>query len=167
MSDLSLYQLTAQRLELQNKLMAMEFDEVTIADTLEGESSALEAKIEDYGWVIKNMEAFGDAIKAEEKRLADRRKLHDTKVERVKDWLLQNMEVCKISKIECPAFTISLKANPPKVMIDDEKAIPGQFLVVPDLPPPSPDKKAIAAELKAGREVAGCHLAQSKRIEIK
>lgn len=167
MSELTLYELTAQRLELQRKLMEMEFDAVTIADTLEGESSALEAKIEDYGWVIRNMEAFGDAIKSEEKRLAERRQAHEVKVAKVKDWLLENMQVCGISKIECPVFTISLKNNPPKVVIDDEKLIPDQFLVVPDLPLPSPDKKAIAAELKAGKEVAGCHLSQSKRIEIK
>lgn len=163
----SLYDLTKERLELQHKLQSMDFDQETIDDTLEGESTNLQAKIEDYGWVIRDMEAFGDAIKAEETRLAERRKVHAAKVEKIKAWLLMNMQACRISKIECPVFTISLKNNPPKVVVDDERAIPDRFLVVPDLPPPAPDKKAIAAELKAGKEVAGCHLEQSQRIEIK
>lgn len=163
----TLYDLSQQRLELQHKLQSMDFDEMTINDTLEGDSTALQAKIEDYGWVIRDMEAFGEAIKAEETRLADRRKTHENRVANIKAWLLSNMVACGITKIECPVFTISVKNNPPKVIVDDEKAIPDRFLVVPDLPQPAPDKKAIAAELKAGKEVAGCHLDQSQRIEIK
>lgn len=165
--DMSLYQLTAQRLELQNKLLSLDFDAETIADTLEGESAALQSKIEDYGFVIRNMEAFGDAIKAEEKRFADRRKAHELKVEKIKAWLLTNMQACGITKIECPAFSVIVKTNPPKVVVDNEQAIPDRFLVVPDLPPPAPDKKAIAAALKNGEVVEGCHLEQSQRIEIK
>lgn len=167
MSNLSLYELTAQRLALQNKLLELDFDAETIADTLEGESTALQAKIEDYGFVIRNMEAFGDSIKAEEKRLSDRRKAHELKVEKIKAWLLTNMQACGITKIECPAFAVSVRTNPPRVVLDNEQAIPEKYLVVPDLPPPAPDKKAIAAALKNGESVDGCHLEQSQRIEIK
>jgi hypothetical protein len=167
MSQLSLYELTEQRLALQNKLLSLDFDSETIADTLEGESTELQAKIEDYGFVIRNMEAFSDAIKAEEKRFADRRKAHEAKVEKIKAWLLHNMQACGISKIDCPAFSISVKTNPPKVIIDDEAVIPERFMVVPELPQPSPDKKAIASALKCGELVEGCHIEQAQRIEIK
>lgn len=163
----SLYELVGKRLELQKKLESLNFDEETIIDTLEGDSTELQAKIEDYGFVIRNLEAFGDAIKAEETRLAERRKAHEKRVANIKAWLLENMQACGITKIECPVFSISVKTNPPKVVVDDEKAIPDRFLVVPDLPPPSPDKKAIAAAIKAGEVVNGCHIEQSSRIEIK
>lgn len=164
---MNLYELTSERLALQSKLQDMNFDEQTIQDTLEGESTELQAKIEDYGFVIRNMEAFSDAIKAEEKRLSDRRKIQENKVERIKEWLLKNMQACEIQKIECPAFTIAVKLNPHKVVIDNEAAIPKQFMVIPEPPPAAPDKKLIATTIKSGKDVAGCHLEQSQRIEIK
>ena len=58
MSGLSLYQLTGDRLALRNKLESMDFDTETIQDTLEAESTEIQLKIESYGFVIKEMEAF-------------------------------------------------------------------------------------------------------------
>lgn len=164
---MNLYELTSSRLALQSKLQDMNFDEQTIQDTLEGESTELQAKIEDYGFVIRNMEAFSEAIKAEEKRLSERRKTQEAKVERIKAWLLENMQICNIQKIECPAFTIAVRTNPPKVVIENESDIPEQFMVTPEPPPAAPDKKLIATTIKSGQDVAGCHLEQSQRIEIK
>ena len=164
---MNLFELTAQRLELQNKLQAMNFDEETILDTLEGESSELQAKIEDYGFVIRNMESFADAMKAEEKRMSDRRKAHEAKVERIKEWLLTNMQACSITKIECPAFTIAVRTNPPKVIVTDENAIPENFFIIPDPLPPQLDKKALAAVLKDNINIPGAHLEKGVRIEIK
>lgn|SRR5512139_277914 len=164
---MNLYELTSERLALQAKLQELNLDEQTIEDTLEGDSTELQAKIEDYGFVIRNMEAFSDAIKAEEKRLSDRRKVQENKIERIKAWLLNNMQACEIQKIECPAFTIAVRTNPPKVVIDHEGDIPEQFMVTPEPPPAAPDKKLIATAIKSGQNVAGCHLEQSQRIEIK
>lgn len=163
---MNLYSLTSERLALQSKLQDMNLDEQTIQDTLEGNSTELQAKIEDYGFVIRNMEAFSEAIKAEETRLSERRKSHEKRIERIKEWLLVNMQACDISKIECPAFTISLRQNPPKVIIDDEGLIPNEFMVTPPQPAPSPDKKALASAIKLG-EVSGCHVERGWRIEIK
>ena len=166
MSGLSLYQLTGDRLALRNKLESMDFDTETIQDTLEAESTEIQLKIESYGFVIKEMEAFTEAMKAEEKRMSDRRKAQEAKIERIKYWLLTNMQACEITKIECPAFTIALRNNPPKVVVDDEKAIPSGYFVIPDPLPPQLDKKALAIALKAG-DIPGAHLEQGVRIEIK
>jgi len=164
----SLYELTGQRLELQRKLETLNIDEEVILDTLEGESAELEAKIADYGFVIRNMEAFGDAIKAEETRLALRRKSQEAKIDHIKAWLLQNMETCGISKIEHPAFTISVKANPAKVVVDNEGQIPQEYFKQVIVEPTwQLVKKDVADAIKAGKEVTGAHLEQSKRIEIK
>jgi len=164
---MNLYQLTAERLALQHKLEAMDLDAETIADTLEGESTALQAKIEDYGFVILNMEVFSEAMKSEEKRMADRRKAHEVKVERIKEWLLTNMQACQITKIECPAFTIAVRINPPKVIVTDEKALPNSFFHIPDPLPPQLDKKALAAALKDNVNIPGAHLEKGVRLEIK
>lgn len=165
----SLYDLTQERLALQNKLETLDFDSQTIQDTLEAGSTELEAKITDYGYVIKNLDVFTDAMKAEEKRMADRRKVHEARVEHIKTWLLTNMEACGIMKIDCPAFSIAVKANPPKVVVDEIGTIPMAYMrALPIvIPEPVPNKKLITDAIKAGLTVNGCHLEQSNRIEIK
>ena len=165
----NLYELTGQRLALQSKLEAMNFDEETIADTLEGESTEIQTKIENYGFVIRNMEAFGDAIKAEESRLAVRRLAYEKRVDSIKSYLLDNMQACKITKIECPAFTIAVQANPVAVDVLDEAAIPAKYISTPEPKPPvpAPDKNAIKAALKEGKIIPGCALKQSMKLVIK
>lgn len=162
-----LYELVGERLALQNTLQAMDFDQETITDTLEGESTALQVKIEDYGYVIRNMESFTDAIKAEEERLSKRRRIHENRVEQIKNWLKSNMEACGIQKIECPAFTIAIQKNPASVVVDAESQIPEAYWRLPEPPPMVLNKKLIGEAIKAGIEVPGCHLAQSTRLAIK
>lgn len=163
----TLYELTAQRLELQTKLESLNLDEVTVADTLEGDSTEIAAKIEDYGFVIRNLESFVGAIKEEENRLADRRKANEKKLAHIKDWLLSNMVACGISKIECPVFSVTVRSNPGSVIIDNDKLIPDEYMTVPELPVPVPNKKLIAAAIKDGLDVPGCHAEKSQRVEIK
>jgi len=163
----TLYDLVGERLALQNKLEELDFDEVTIADTLEGESTAIQAKIEDYAFVIRNMEALPDAIKAEEKRLADRRKAIEKRVEHIKNWLLVNMQQAGISKIESPVFTVALQNNPASVIIDDESLIDDGFKRLPEPLPLVVDKNLIKAAIDAGQVVEGAHIEVKQRLVIK
>lgn len=166
---MNLYQLTGARLALQSRLEALNFDEQTIADTLEGESTELQAKLEDYGFVIRNMDAFTEAMLAEEVRMTTRRIAHEKRTAAIKDWLLQNMIACQISKIDCPAFTLSVHANPASVEVIDAAQIPPEYMRTPEPKPPvpAPDKRAILEALKAGNSVSGCVIKQTKRLVIK
>jgi len=163
----TLYELVGKRLALQNKLEELNFDEVTIADTLEGESTEIQRKIEDYAFVIRNMEALPDAIKEEEKRLADRRKAIEERVDHIKNWLLVNMQQAGINKIESPVFTVALQNNPASVIIDDETLIDDGFKRLPEPLPLVVDKKLIKAAIDAGLEVQGAHLEVKQRLVIK
>lgn len=165
----SLYELTGERLALQRRLESMNFDEETIADTLEGESTELQSKVENYGFVIRNRNAFADAINAEIQRLQDRLAAEKKRIASIEAWLLQNMMACGIQKIECPAFTIAVQANPQAVDVLDESQIPSEFMRVPEPKPPvpAPDKKAILAALKSGADVPGCAIKQASRLVIK
>ena len=168
MTSLSLYQLVGDRLDLQNKLQELNFDEQTVLDTLEGEATELEAKIEDYGFVIRNMEAFVGAMKAEEVRMTERRMRQEKKVEHIKEWLLTNMQACGITKIDCPVFSLSIKQNPPKVILDNEGLIPMEYFKEVIVEPIfSLQKKVVADAIKSGIEVPGAHLETGYRIEIK
>jgi hypothetical protein len=163
----SLYQLSNEYLQIQNKLIEADFDEQTIANTLESISGDLTAKAVNVAMFIKNVEATAEAIKQAEKNMADRRKSLEKKAETIRDYLKNNMQACNMTKIECPYFALTIKKNPPAVVIDDTDAIPTNLFVCPEPPLPFPDKKAIAELLKNGVEVPGAHLEQNERLDIK
>lgn len=163
----SLYALASEYEQMANKLMEMDLDEQTIRDTLEGCSGELEVKAVNVGMFIRNLEANAEQIKLAEKAMADRRKVIEKKAESVKQYLFDNMKRVEITKIDSPYFTLTIKKNPPKLVIDNPDEIPQEFIVTPPPPPPAPDSAAIKDALKKGIDVAGAHLEQGERLEIK
>ena len=165
----NLFELVGQRLELQNRLEEMNFDEETIQDTLEGESGEITAKIESYGFVIRNRTAFADAMSGEITRMIARRDAELKRIEAIEKWLLDSMVACNINKIECPAFSVSVRQNPQSVDVLNEAAIPADYMRMPEPKPPvaAPDKKLILAALKDGFEVAGCAIKRTNKLVIK
>lgn len=164
----SLYELAGEYHQAAVALSNMDLDEQTIADTLDGLSGALEAKATNVAYFVRNLEATATQIKDAEKQMADRRKAIENRAERIREYLKTNMEVAGITQIECPHFKLSIKKNPPSVVIDAESQIPADYMTVPVAPPPTPDKKLIAQALKDGFEIAGVHLETNKtRLEIK
>ena len=166
---MNLYELTQQQLELKQHLMGMNLDEQTITDTIEGSSLEISKKIENYGIVLRDRESFVDAIYKEIERLTERMNAEKKRIERTKNWLLSSMVTLEIKQVECPLFTIAVQDNPPSVDVYNDKLIPEEYMRVPEPKPPvpAPDKRLILADLKAGKEVAGCVLKRDKRIVIK
>lgn len=150
-----------------DKLADLELDDQTIADTLEGMSGELEVKATATAMVVRNMQAVAASIKDAEASMAARRKALEARADRLMAYLLANMQHAGIQKIDSPHFTVSVKANPPSVAINEPGLIPEEFMRQAEPPPPAPDKKAIAEALKAGREVPGAHLARGIRLDIR
>lgn len=162
----SLYALASEYEQIANKLMEMDLDEQTIRDTLEGCTGELEVKAVNVGMFIRNLEANADQIKAAEKAMADRRKQIEKKADSVKQYLFENMKRVDVTKIDSPYFSLTIKKNPPKLVVDDKDALPKEFMVMPPPPPPQIDNAALKAALKNG-DVSGAHLEQGERLEIK
>jgi hypothetical protein len=145
-------------------------DEQTVADTLESISGDLTVKAQNVAFVIRNLEASADQITVAIEHMQARSQALAKRAERIREYLLQNMLMAGVQKIECPYFKLAVKENPPKVIVDDEKQIPMSYMADPAPPPPppaKPDKKLIAAALKDGFDVPGCRLERGKRLEIK
>lgn len=166
-TSLALYALADEYVSAVEKLSDMDLDDQTIADTLEGLSGALEVKATNVAMFVRNLETSADAIKEAESRMSARRKAIENRAQRIRDYLLVNMERTGISKIECPHFKIAIRENPAAVVIDALTAIPEDYMKQPETPPAVPDKALIAKAIKDGFTVAGAHLARSKRVEIK
>ena len=163
----SLYNLVGERLALQTQLESLDLDAETIVDTLDGDSVAINNKVEAYCFVMANMAAFSEPLESEIKRLQDRLKASQNKVQRIKEWLLINMQHAQISKIETPNFTIALQNNPASVVIEDDTLIPLDYFKTPEPPPPSLQKELIKRALKDGFSVPGARLEVKQRLVIK
>jgi hypothetical protein len=167
MTALTLYEIAAEFRQMVDSLMDTQDDAQAIADTIEAESYPLEVKAQNVAYAIKTLQANADAIKGAEDAMAARRRAMENRAANIREYLLSCMTLAGVQKIECPHFVIKIAANPPSVVIDDERQIPPAFMKQPDPPPPQPDKKAIAEVLKIGHDVPGARLVRSKRVDIR
>lgn len=162
-----LYEIAAQHRGLQRLAEEADVDPQAFADTLEGLVGEFEAKAEAVAMVIGNLEADAETISAAAKAMQARAKRLNDRAAGIKAYLKVHMQATGIAKISCPYFVITLRRNPPRVDIGDERAIPDEFRVWPEPPPPTIDRKALLDALKRGRDVPGARIAQDERVEIK
>lgn len=163
----SLYVIAAEYQAAVVQLSELDLDDQTIADTLESLSGDMEAKSVNVAMFAKSLEATAASIKIAEGQMAARRKAIEARAERVLDYIKSNMIATGITKIECPYFKLSIRDNPPSVVIDSSGLIPAEYMRQAEAPPPSPDKKSIAEALKSGVDVPGAHLQHGQRLEIR
>lgn len=163
----ALYDLAGAYKQLADRLATMDLDAETVADTIEasGLTDEINTKAQGVLLVAKSAEQYLPAIEAEIARLTALKKRHEHIAGRLRDYLKQNMEAAGIERIDCPLFAVSLRKNPASVDVFDEKQVPANYWHTPE-PKPSIIKSAVAAELKAGREVAGCRLVQGTRLVV-
>jgi uncharacterized coiled-coil protein SlyX len=163
----ALYTLAGEYRAACEALSELDIDPQTLADTLESLSGDLETKAINVAKFARNLEVMAAQIKDAEKSMAERRKSIEKKADAMRAYLLNCMLATEINKIECPYFALTVKKNPPAVVVEDEAQIPAEFMRQPDPPPLAIDKKAISEALKAGREVPGAKLSAGFRIDIK
>jgi len=153
--------------EYQLALIELEgLDDEFVKDTLDGLKGTLELKSTNVAKYVQNLFASATAIDTAMKQMAERKKALENKANRIKKYLKDNMEASGIHKIECPEFVISIKNNPPKVVLSEEEdLIPKKYKTIERII--KIDKSAIGKDLKSGKAVSGAKLESSTRIEIK
>lgn len=141
-----------------------ELDENAAQDTIEGLLPVLQERSLAVARFAGNLEALVAAMKDAEKRIAERRKAAERRIEGLKAYIKVGMEASGILKIESPDMALSIRKNPHTVEVLDESIVPHDYIrteVVTSL-----DKKAILEHLKAGGEVPGTQLRQNTRLAI-
>ncbi|MDO7911382.1 siphovirus Gp157 family protein [Pseudomonas sp. 22-AL-CL-001] len=159
----SLYELTGQFKELAVLMDGADEDlAIAVRDTM----GAIEAEFNDKALavsrVILNMDGDIEAVDAEIARLEERKRLLSNRKGQIIDYLRENMEAGQITKISCPLFTITLAKGRNSVVVDDEKLLPDDLVSVKVIT--TPNKKAIADQLKAGKEIKGARLERGKSL---
>jgi len=140
--------------ELLKAYPDLEDDAETLADTLEGETSFLEAVTHALD---KHQDALDliEGIKARVADLAARRSRLQDQANKIKSAILAAMEEVGEQKITLPEYTLSAKKLPPKLVITEEFSLPGRFFVPQES---KLDKKAVTDALKSGEEIPGAIL---------
>lgn len=167
MTSLALYELAAEFRATADMLADMDLPPEVVADTLESIALPLEQKAVSVAAFARNLEATADQIEQAEKTMYARRKALQSRAKHLREYLLENMSRCGITKIDHPFFSIAVRNNPESVAIDDERQIPVDYMRQPEPPPAAPDKALIKQALKDGYDVPGARLVRTQRLEIK
>lgn len=143
-----LYELTEEYEAVLNMLYDGETEEQIIFDTIEGIEGEIENKADNYAKMIKSMLADAECIKAEEDRLASRRRSLESRAKKLKDTLQANLEFIGKTKFKTTLFSFSVSKNggmQPLEITENLQEIPGKYLIPQ---PPVVDKDAVRKLLK-------------------
>ena len=161
MSNLSLYNITNKFVELMNKAENEELTEEEVQEIgaeLEQELLNKSSNIIAY---IRNGESLINAIKDEETRLEEMRKVGERKLENFKTYVLDNMERLEISTIPTSLGNLKVAKNPISVEITNEDEVPAEFKKI--VTKESIDKTAIKKHFKeTGEIVSGTRIIDDK-----
>ena len=160
----SLYDLTAEYIQLMELAEDPETDPEVLSDTMEGLSGEIEDKADNYAKVIKSMQASVDGLKGEIDRLTAKKKAIENGIDRMKRNLEASMIATDKRKFKTDLFTFYIQKNQPSLVLDDDYPVPQEFLIEQD---PKVDTKAIKERLLAGESFKFASLKESESIRIK
>lgn len=140
-----------------------EIDETQLAVYLEQLQLDRKTKIDNIAVYVKNLEAEAVAIRAEEKKLKERREAKERKAERLKNYIKTSMLLQGETKFESARVSMALRNS--KAVVVDESKLESVYFTSKIVQ--SVDKKAIREALEAGILVEGAMLEERKNLQIK
>lgn len=160
------FELAAQYRQLADVLAERHDDPQLVADTLESLSGPLDERLENLAKMVRNIETAAKGVEQTLASLENRHAGLERAAQRGRSLMLALMQTSRRERATTALFSIAVKKNPPVVIIEREADLPEAFLTFREPPPPTPNKKAIAAALKAGTPVPGARTEQGVRLEI-
>ena len=158
---MTLYEMTAAATQLYEMLQADEIDETALNDTLE--AMGAEEKLENYVYVMKNIEAEISLYKAEADRIDEKLKKAQKNADRMKTAVLGYMQAAGLKKAKAGTFDLTVRTSE-RVDSTDEKSRPQEYLKPQ---PPKVDKTAIKAAIKSGVSVSGAEIVKNESVTVK
>ena len=148
MNNLALYQITNTfPIIMENEELTEELKQ----DLIEELTILLQQKSKNIIGYSRNMELTIEAMKNEEKRIAERRKSLENRLSKLKEYVKGCMEQNGITKLETEIGTLSIAKNPISVEVINEDEIPNEYKQ--EIITTKIDKKAISDNFKATGEI--------------
>ena len=146
-----------------NAIFDLVLDEAMDLEQLEEALKSIECEVEEKCEsgiaLIKSLETYAAAYKAEKKRFDVQQKSLENRIKRIKEWYRQNLDAMGKSRVPTKYGVMSVQGNGGlfPLMIDDEKLIPAEYLTtVPEHKEVNRDK--LYKALEKGEAVPGAHL---------
>ena len=139
--------------------LSQESDELTpemLADTFESLEGALADKLDGMMGLMREYEGQAATCKAERERIAQREKHFSTYAASLKKYALQCLIASDKKSLKTDFNTFSVKPGSVSVIIDNQNAIPDEYVDVATIV--APDKAKIKKAIKEGIEIPGAHL---------
>lgn len=167
--SIKLYEITNELREVLETIQDNPEQEVDYKDTLEAIQLEFEEKADHVACYIKELYAEAAAMKAEEKKLADRRKVREKQAAHLEKYLHNEMNTIGKKKIETSRNVISIRKTPASVQLEADFVLwaldnNDDLLTYSD---PTPNKTMIKELLKAGVELPGASLVSGESFSIK
>ena len=115
------------------------------------------------GAFLSRIDLEAEALRTEEKRLADRRRQFEKIGDCFREALHAQLTNWGVVKVEGQKFSFTIKKNPPAVEITNEEDLDPKYIDYK----PQVNKSAVKLDLQNGQEVRGARLTQATRLEIK
>jgi len=146
--------------ELRRRLIEAdpEIDNRTLLDTLEGATDLHEAIAEVVRSALED-KALAQALRSRLEDMRQRLGRIEIAAEKKREAALNAMEQAEMMKLTAPDFTVSIRVNPPSVVVTSEADIPQEFWLPQ---PPKLNKKSLLEAINDGRAVPGAVLSNSK-----
>lgn len=167
---MSLYAINAELSELLER--GFEIDEETgeiidIEDKLSALQMAEEVKLENIALYIKNLDAEAWAIGEEMKKLADRKKAKQNRIESLKKYLSGYLQYTQKDKFETAKVRLSFRKS--EVVDYDDSFMrwaleQDRYLRYKD---PEVDRTALKKAIKRGEKIPGATLLTKQNLQIK
>lgn len=162
---LSLYELKQQYEDVLRFEVEGEEDAMAMLALLDEATDEVEVKIAKIGHVIKTLDYEMEALRAEEKELAAKRKARESKQARLEKYCFDTMKALGLTKVEQIDRVVSIAKNPPSMRIVDESAVPAEWWIPQD---PKLDTAGLKGWLKEHEdECEFARLEQGESLRVK
>lgn len=160
----NLYEIAEEYKNAIDKLEIDENGEVTNPEILEQLRDHLNEKVESISLGIKGIETLVNGIKAEEKKLVERRRAKENKVKYLKEYIANAMLNAGEPNIETARCRVFFR-NSESVVVKEVRQLPEQYQRVDTVV--TANKPAIKNALKSGENIPGATLVQNQNLQIK
>lgn len=169
---MKLYELTNQLMELQEIMEDPEADVDSFQAAIDAVELEINEKAEAIGKLIRNIEGSVNACKAEETRLANKRKAMNSRIDYLKQYVKGELKKADLKSAGTELMHFNIQATAESVKIEDEAAFidwcrENELVQYLKLAPPTIAKTEVKKALKRGDALAGARLEKGETIVLK
>lgn len=163
----NIYDFMSGFMALWNLIEDETIEDSVIEECFENMTDDFKVKMENCCKYIKCLDSDIEGLKAEEKRIREKRQAMENSKERLKNLMYKAQVISGEKKLVCGSFTTSIQNNPPSVVLDEQyiENFPEKYIRVAE---PELNKALIKEDLKNGVNLEGlAHLEVTSSLRIR